>query len=274
MLSGGSCFSLTPTPRPWKDTDILICFCGDEVLIAPEGSAVLPSCSQLMPYLASAPVLLLEASEKSVYFADLSAPPALPGDSGLVLRPASVFRSMAQEEAYILTTAWHLAQWYRRNKRCGSCTGAMQPSQTERALICQDCGQTLYPSPSPAVAVAIISGERLLMARNIQATFRHFSLIAGYVEAGESLEETVHREVMEEVGLKVKNLRYLGSQPWGWSQSLMVGFQAELMGSDAITLQESELSEARWFRRDEIEKEAAPISLSFDIIQRFRRGEI
>ena len=133
------------------------------------------------------------------------------------------------------------------------------PLPLERALGCESCGQVTYPTVSPAVSVAITQGDRLLMARNARGAFHHFSLIAGYVEPGESLEDTVHREVMEEVGLRVKNLRYVGSQPWGLSQSLMVGFHAGWGGGSP---QESELAEARWFHRSEIAPQPPQLSFS------------
>ena len=131
-----------------------------------------------------------------------------------------------------------------------------------------------YPSVLPAVIVAITNNDRLLLARNAQNVFRFFSLIAGFVEVGETAEQAVHREVLEEVGLRVKNVRYVASQPWGISQSLMLGFAAELDGPDTIRLQESELAEARWFTREEVPIYESTTSIAFDIMAKFRLGQL
>ena len=148
----------------------------------------------------------------------------------------------------------------------------MSKSSTERALICDSCSETIYVNISPAVAVAITNGDKILMARSVYGTFRRFALIAGYMEIGESFEDTIKREVMEEVGLKVKNLRFYKSQPWSVSDSLMIGFYADLEGDDTITCQESEIAEARWFNREEIDPDLSQISLSYEMIEQFRLG--
>ena len=121
--------------------------------------------------------------------------------------------------------------------------------------------------------VAITRGDSILLARSVRSTFRHHSLISGYVEVGETLEHAVRREVMEEVGLRLGPLRYLGDQPWGVSGSQMFAFQAEALDGD-IRLQESELSEAGWFRRDELEPHGHTVSIALELIERFRTGAL
>ena len=117
-------------------------------------------------------------------------------------------------------------------------------------MVCPECKNIEYPKISPAVIVAVTNGNRLLLSRYARGGYRNYALIAGFAEVGETLEDTVRREVMEEVGLKVKNIRYYKSQPWSFSDSLLVGFFAELDGDDTITLEEEELAEAVWFERD------------------------
>ena len=134
----------------------------------------------------------------------------------------------------------------------GCCGGKMAPGEKERSMVCSACGHTEYPKISPAVIVAIRNGDRLLMSRYARGAYRHYALIAGYLEIGETFEDCVKREVMEEVGLKVKNIRYYKSQPWAFSDTVMIGFVADLDGDDTIRLQEEELSEAGWFTREEI----------------------
>lgn len=163
------------------------------------------------------------------------------------------FRIMQPEyQAFAAITAVQLFRWKESRKFCGCCGSRTEDSRTERALVCTKCGHTEYPKICPAVIVAVTDGDRLLMSRYKGRAYRGYALIAGFVEIGETFEETVRREVMEEVGLKVKNIRYYKSQPWAFTDTEMIGFFAELDGDDAIRLQEDELSEAGWYRRDEI----------------------
>ncbi|MBN1778091.1 MAG: NAD(+) diphosphatase [Clostridiales bacterium] len=184
-----------------------------------------------------------------------------------------VFRILQPEmEGTLLNVAWHLSVWYANHRFCGACGSPTQPHPVERALTCEHCGLTVFPSILPAIIVAVTNGDRLLLAQNAHGAFRRFSLLAGFVEVGETAEQTVVREVLEEVGLRVKNIRYIKSQPWGLSQSLMLGFSAELDGSPEIRLQASELAEARWFSREDIPENDSTASISFNLMERFRRG--
>lgn len=187
--------------------------------------------------------------------------------------PFSIYREVENVIGFAITTAWHIYNWKKDNIYCGRCGEKMSDSTTERARVCPKCGNILYPRISPAVAVAILDGDRILLARNATGNFRKFALIAGYVEIGESFEETVRREVKEEVGLELDKIRYYKSSPWGSSGAEMIGFFATLKGSDKVTIQESELAEARWFTRDEIDKNLDEISLSYEMIARFRDGK-
>ena len=146
----------------------------------------------------------------------------------------------------------------------------MVKSENERAGVVVKCGQIIYPTISPAVTVAITNEDKILLAKNAHGNFKKFALVAGFVEVGESFEETVKREVMEEVGLKVKNIRYYKSQPWAFSDTEMIGFFVELDGDDTVTIQESEIAEARWFSREELADGLSQVSLSYEMIEEFR----
>jgi NAD+ diphosphatase len=130
------------------------------------------------------------------------------------------------------------------------------------------------------VIVAVIkkgnvkSEDKLLLVRNNYGSYRRLALVAGFVEIGESFEQAVHREVMEEVGLKVKNLRYYKNQPWGLSYAQMIGFTAELDGEDEIKLQENELSEGGWYTRDEVPNNPFSLSVGNEMIHSFGVGEL
>ena len=172
-------------------------------------------------------------------------------------------------------SAWHLANWYSRNTYCGVCGKAMEHKKDERAMICPKCGFIDYPKISPAIIIGIIDGDRLLMTRYANRVYTRYALVAGFTEIGETLEETVNREVMEEVGLRVKDIRYFGSQPWALSESLLIGFFAQVDGDKEITLDTTELSEAVWLSRDQLtDIEENPRSLTSVMIKAWKTEEI
>ena len=146
----------------------------------------------------------------------------------------------------------------------------MTHGASERSQVCPRCGQTVYPKICPAVIAAVYDGDRLLLTRYRGRPFTRYALVAGFNEIGESIEDTVRREVMEEVGLRVRDLRFYKSQPWVFTDSLLMGFFARLDGPDAITLQEDELSEAAWFDRRDIPADHSGISLTGEMIEYFR----
>ena len=178
------------------------------------------------------------------------------------------------EHLFAMAAGESLWRWYGSNRFCGCCGAGMLPGETERSLVCSACGHTVYPKICPAVIAAVHDGDRLVLTRYRGRPFRQYALVAGFNEIGESIEDTVRREVLEEVGLHVGELRFYKSQPWTFTDSLLMGFFARLDGSDEITVQESELSEARWFSREEIPQDHSAISLTGEMIEVFRRGEI
>ena len=176
------------------------------------------------------------------------------------------------ETAFAAITAVQLHRWYGARQFCGHCGYKMSPSEVERAMVCPVCGQTEYPKICPAVIVAVTDGDKLLLTRYANRPFQGYALIAGFVEIGETLEDTVRREVMEEVGLRVKNLRYYKNQPWSFTDTLLTGFYCELDGEAEIKLDRSELCEGVWLHRDEIPSRDGEISLTAEMVERFRQG--
>lgn len=174
--------------------------------------------------------------------------------------------------AFAGATALHLASWYETHQYCGRCSTRFLHKEDERALHCPSCGALAYPGISPVVIVGVIDGDRLLLTKYAQAAYKNHALIAGFVEIGETLEDAVKREVLEEVGLNVKNIRYHKSQPWGFSQSVLMGFFAELDGSGDVSLDTRELSTAVWFSREDIPRDDTTFSLTWDMIETFRNG--
>ncbi len=155
-----------------------------------------------------------------------------------------------REAAFAGVTGLQLASWYRTRRFCPACGSPMLHDERERMMRCPACGQTEYPKICPAVIVAVTDEDRILLTRYANGTTKNYALVAGFAEIGETIEGTVRREVMEEVGLKLKNLRYYKSQPWSFTDTLLMGFFAEVDGSTEITLQLEELSVGNWCTRD------------------------
>lgn len=178
----------------------------------------------------------------------------------------------SKEICFGVMTAWHLYNWYRNNRFCGCCGNETVHDGSERMLRCPNCGNMIFPRISPAVIIALTDGDRLLLSKYAGRSYTRYALLAGYTEIGETLEQTVSREVMEEVGLRVKNIRYYKSQPWGVDGNVLMGFYCDLDGDDTIHLDETELSMAQWFTREDIPAHDDGISLTREMIRVFREG--
>ena len=177
-----------------------------------------------------------------------------------------------QHRLFAAITAYQLSNWYRDNRFCGTCGHLTVHSDTERALHCPSCGRTIYPRIIPAVIVGVINGDRILLTRYAGRDFAHYALIAGFTEIGETFEETVQREVMEEAGVRVKNIRYYKSQPWGIVDDLLAGFYCDVDGDPTIRMDQNELKEAAWHTRDEIVLQPTDHSLTNEMMARFKQG--
>ena len=198
------------------------------------------------------------------------APEALPGFS---YEPVRTLRQLISKEiCFAVMTGWHLHNWYTANRYCGRCGTPTVHDEKERMLKCPACGNMIFPKISPAVIVAVTDGDRLLLSKYAGRAYTRYALLAGYTEIGETLEQTVAREVMEEVGLQVKNLRYYKSQPWGVDGNVLMGFFCDLEGSDAIHLDENELSMAAWYPRNDLPAQDDGISLTREMIRIFGEG--
>jgi NAD+ diphosphatase len=151
----------------------------------------------------------------------------------------------------LASRAAQVLEWERTHRHCGVCGTLTEQSAQERSRRCPSCGHTAYPRLSPAMMCLVTRGRELLLARAVNSTTGFYSALAGFVEAGESLEDCVHREVAEEVGLQVKNLRYYGSQSWPFPHSLMVAYTAEWAAGDIVP-QADEIGDARWFAPEDL----------------------
>jgi NAD+ diphosphatase len=187
----------------------------------------------------------------------------------------SFFRSTMQREiGWVSLVGLHLRNWYRQNRFCGKCGSSLQSKTDERALVCPTCSTVVYPKISPAIIVAIVSNDKILLARNSNFADGWYSLVAGFVDVGETLEETVIREVREEVGLNVWNIRYYKSQPWALSGSMMIGFIAEADENQPIRIDEKEITDAAWFTRGNLPNHPKNISIAGEMIEKFEQGAL
>jgi NAD+ diphosphatase len=167
----------------------------------------------------------------------------------------------------IASRAWQIALFMRTHRFCGQCGSTMQQIDWEMAMQCARCNHRCYPRISPCIIVAIRRDDKLLLAQGKPHKSRQmFSTLAGFVESGETLEQAVHREVFEEVGIKVKNLRYFSSQPWPFPHSLMVGFLADYDSGD-IKVDGHEILEAYWFAHNELPVIPPKFSIAGQLIQ-------
>ena len=177
------------------------------------------------------------------------------------------------ELSFAAATAMQLSRWYRDNRFCGRCGGEMARDTKERMLFCPRCKNTVYPKISPCIITGITDGDRILLTKYARSGYNHYALVAGFCEIGESFEETLRREVAEEVGLEVENIRYWNSQPWSFSDSLLAGFFCDVRGSRTPRLVDGELKEASWFSRAEIPVSDDGVSLTRAMIEAFRQGK-
>ncbi|MBW2623889.1 MAG: NAD(+) diphosphatase, partial [Deltaproteobacteria bacterium] len=180
-----------------------------------------------------------------------------------------LFDMMAADRFAIAGRAIQIVNWDRDHQYCSRCCGtSTQTKADERVKVCPECGLMQYPRISPAIIVAVVKEDRILLARNARFAGGFYSVLAGFVEPGETFEECVRREVKEETGVDVKNIRYFGSQPWPFPNSIMIGFIADHAHGD-ITVDNVEIMDARWFKASEFPPIPGKISIARRLIDWF-----
>lgn len=263
------------TPHDPADEDIVMLFDKNEVVLKEDGKEMFRY-AELKEIVKEkeAYIYLFEVDDTSFYYLRKEDAFNIPETAKYSSR---LFRTYQPRHlAFAGITAFNLYQWYKRHIFCGKCGSRLKRDEKERALRCENCGEIIYPTISPAVIVGVIDKkrERILLTKYARGDYRKYALIAGFAEIGETLEQTVQREVKEEVGLSVKNIRYYKNQPWAFTGTLLVGFYAELDGADNITLEEEELGEAAWFTRDTLPPTENDISLTAEMMETFRNGAV
>lgn len=194
---------------------------------------------------------------------------------GYEYRTVGYLRGKAPKHlVYAGMVGWQLAGWYETHQFCGRCGQELVHDEKERMMKCLICGHMEYPKICPCVIVGVIHEDKILVTKYRDRKTNYYALVAGFAEVGETIEETVHREVMEETGVKVKNLRYYKCQPWPFSESLLFGFFCELDGSDEITMEEDELSVAKWISRDELDVTCNDFALTNEMLAVFKDDKV
>lgn len=260
--------------RPPADNDSVLLFDGENICCTIEGDeASFPNRGDFLTAGDVSFYYLFAIDGELFYLPDPQLTERLGLPAGYQWHSFTVFRKTGPRHlAFAAVTAQALYQWYRANVHCGACGASMVHSERERACVCPECGLVVYPKISPVVIVAVTNGDDLLVTRYRDRPFRNYALVAGFAESGESFEDTVRREVHEETGVRVRNIRYYKSQPWGFTSTLLAGFFCELDGDPTIRIDEDELSEAIWLPRAEIPPADSDIALTAEMMEVFRLG--
>ncbi|HTZ00427.1 MAG TPA: NAD(+) diphosphatase [Rhodocyclaceae bacterium] len=211
----------------------------------------------------AAPLRIGDWRGRPCYAEDIDGLPAVPAGELLSLR--GLFGVGGAEAFALAGRGFQLLDWQRNHRHCGRCGRPTSRQAGEFAMTCAPCGLVFYPRISPAVMVLVRRGEELLLARSPRFRGGVFSALAGFVEAGETLEQCAAREVREEVGLEIANLRYFASQPWPFPDSLMVAFFADYAGG-TLTPDPREIEDARWFAPKALPELPDPVSIARRLI--------
>ncbi len=182
-----------------------------------------------------------------------------------------LYRTSNEYLFYLAGLGMQLAEWDRTNRFCGKCGTVMANHTDKRARICPNCRHIVYPKISPAMICAVTKDDEILLARGSKFSQPVYSVLAGFVETGETLEETVEREVMEEVGITIKNIKYFGNQPWPFSSSMMIAFTADYESGD-IKIDNKEIIDAGWYTADKLPMLPSPYSIARKLIENFVEG--
>lgn len=211
-----------------------------------------------------------ELKDKACFTLQYDFEAALP--EGYELIPLRDFAAEMSEELFLIAgRASQIINWEKTHSFCGSCGAKTEDKKDEMAKICTQCGHVMYPVICPAIIVAVTKKNKLLLAHNSNFKNNMYSVVAGFVEAGETLEAAVKREVFEEIGIRVKNIKYFKSSPWPFPNSLMLGFFAEYEAGD-IKVDGEEILHADWFSKEEFPNIPEKYSLARKLIDEFTKA--
>ncbi|MBN1106030.1 MAG: NAD(+) diphosphatase [Deltaproteobacteria bacterium] len=261
-------------PPEDRESDLWFLFRDQHLLVGQKGESLFVPRSPNLERLGVAPAekeFLGWLDECPCYAAEVQeGEPVSEGFSFMGLR--RLFAALEPEVIQVAGLANQLVRWNRNHRHCGRCGNPTEKKTDERARVCPQCGCVAYPRISPAIIVAVVKDHQILLANSQRFPGKFYSVLAGFVEPGETLEACVKREVFEEVGVSLKNIRYFGSQPWPFPDSLMIAFTAEYEGG-TIRIDPSEITEAGWFRADGLPAVPPRISIARHLIDWFVERE-
>jgi NAD+ diphosphatase len=185
----------------------------------------------------------------------------------------ALWTRLPDDQFWLGGRGYQIVEWDRTHRHCGRCGTPTEDASRDRAKLCPSCGLTSFPRLSPAVIVCVTRGDEILLAQGTRFPGAFYSVLAGFVEPGESLEETVAREVKEEVGIEVDDIRYFGSQPWPFPHSLMIGFSAVHKSGDLV-LEPEEIAAADWYTRDSLPELPPRLSIARTLIDAYLEGSL
>lgn len=264
-------FDINFDGREIDEKAYVLCYDGEKVLCRIDGGAEFPRIGNLK----DRPETVFAFSADGIrYFLCLSGRASA---EGFEYKSLKAIRGAAQDiNKFAAITGFHYYKFHGENRFCGRCGGKLVHDPEKRCMLCGNCGNEVFPKISPAVIVGIIDPENdsIVLTKYADRDYKKYALVAGFAEMGESAEDAVKREVMEETGLEITELKYYKSQPWGLAQNLLIGFFGYVKGSRRIIMDKNELSEAVWVSREKLQVGNEGVSLTEDMMRAFKEGRI
>jgi len=256
---------------PKTDNDIYFLFYNDELLVKSKNNkSILPTIMELENLKLINIQYIGSINDLNCYCGEINNDAVIP--EGMYLSKLKALTHQLSEEMFwIGGRAVQVVNWNNENKYCGRCGTLTQNSEGERSKKCPKCGLVNYPRICPSIIVAVVRQGKLLLAHNNQFPNNLYSVVSGFLEVGETLDECVVREVHEETGIAVKNIKYFGNQPWPFPNSLMIGFTAEY-ASGEIQVDGNEIEHADWYSSTEMPLAPDSISIAKDLIDWFTKN--
>lgn len=258
--------------RKINNSDLVLCYKGRTVLCRFENSkTIFPTVAD---FTKQPETVFLFSADGQRYFLSLDDEPKA---EDFKYEHINLLKTAYQDDnVYAGITGFHYDAFHKENKFCSICGGKLKHDPEKRFMVCENCQNEVFPKISPAVIVGIIDDktDSIVFTKYAQGEYKKYALVAGFTEIGETIEDTARREVMEETGLEITDIKYYKSQPWGYAQNLLFGFFAKVKNSREIHMDENELSEAIWVKREDVTAKPDSLSLTHEMMWKFKNGEV